>query len=217
MAGGLSDIPMMFGLSDKQFSLVGYVAVSWNSAEEGFEERIWQLASWPDDFGRLITSDMQNVSRILLYKNLLRREVRDSQLLEEGILFADFFDALRTRRNDIVHALPRYDWKESGFTSYIKRTAKPGSGTIKVKQVDFDFVALNQLISDLALLNLTDYVMFSKFQIYKNFHGSDEATIASAVHRVYWREPAVISDVRERLAALRQPPCPSTHQPPPRS
>ena len=97
----------MTGLNVDQLSAIGFITVSWNALERMVEFCIWAAAGWDDDVGGIVTTDLQNVSRKTLAQNLIHLRVTDDPtLLEDAEVAIAFFDAMRTRRNDLVHGLP---------------------------------------------------------------------------------------------------------------
>src|SRR5271163_4717015 len=100
--------PHPFGLSEEQLRLIGLIAISWNNLETELEERIWQLGKWPSPIGTFVTNRMTTVPRIQLFRNLLKHQITDESLQNDAETWCSFFDKLRGRRNDFVHAVPRF-------------------------------------------------------------------------------------------------------------
>ena len=157
--------PHSFGLSAEQLRLIGLIAISWNNLETGLEERIWQLGKWSAPIGAFVTNRMTTVPRIELFKNLVRHQITNASLQTDAETWCRFFDKLRGRRNDFVHAIPRFG--VDSFDSYIKRQTK-GSGTINITTHNLSVAELKNLCLDLRLCETESYLLFKKIMRFFN-------------------------------------------------
>jgi hypothetical protein len=163
--------PHSFGLSEEQLRLIGLIAISWNNLEVDLEERIWQLDKWSAPIGTFVTNHMTTVPRIELFKNLVRYQITNESLRTDAETWCRFFDRLRGRRNDFVHAIPRFG--PDGFDSYIKRQTKGGGGTIKITAHNLSVAELENLSWDLRLCETGSYLLFEKMMRFFNGVSSD--------------------------------------------
>ena len=158
--------PHAFGLSDEQLRLIGLIAISWNNLETELEERIWQLGKWSAAIGAFVTNHMTTVTRIELFKNLIRHQITNASLQIDAETWCRFFDKLRGRRNDFVHAIPRFG--TAGFDSYIKRQTRGRGGTIKITTHNLRAVELTNLCLNLRLCEAGSYFLFERMMRFFN-------------------------------------------------
>lgn len=126
---------LRFGLSGDTIRLIGQGALLWNTAEIELVDMIGAIVDWPVAVGRVVTVDLQNVSRIQLALNLLALSGVDPNVAGHTRAVLDLFDQLRVTRNAIIHGIPALHMdrpKESGIV--VKVEAKQGDGTLKVKE-----------------------------------------------------------------------------------
>ena len=203
--------PSSFGLTDTQLRLIGKVAISWNDLEAQLEERIWQIAKWDKTIGAFVTTHMHNIPRVLLFNNLVNHVISDAHLRDYATTWVAMFDKVRERRNDVVHALPHFNIRE-GFDTYVKRTTKKGTGTVKVTAHDFDTAAVSLIASDTVLCSVGSYVLYEKISRYLN----GGVTQLPADDSGYELERVIVARIQTRLTELRrQHPAQGNTQPQP--
>jgi hypothetical protein len=202
--------PSAFDLSTTQLKLVGLIALNWNSAEAWLAVLIGVIAEWATDVGQLVTAD---VSRLQLFCNLGQRLIEDKQLVEELLLYAEFFDKLRVLRNDFIHALPTSEWhsgKRAFEYTYVKRTAKAGKGTISEKQIVPTKEAMTTLARDITLSRYCATAIAVKLVRYhelKTRHKVESSSERSKrIHSSTGVGRSAIDRTRKRLVELRSPP-----------
>ena len=185
------------------------VAISWNNLEADLEERIWQIAKWSNSVGAFVTTHMPNSAKLELFNNLVSFAIDDEALRGYSVAWFSFFDKVRERRNNVVHALPRFG--ATGFDSYVKRATRKGKGTISLIEHEFDAATVESVVRDIRLCEAGSYVLFSKLMRFFNsisLPSNEEPEI----------EQIIVTRLRERLAELsRQYPAKGRHQTGPQS
>lgn len=205
------------GMDDRKLRAIGVATLLWNSIEFDFQELIWVIANWSPRDGSLVTTDMQNVSRTQLARNMLNRKIDNDRLKGEAATIIDYFDECRVMRNKLVHGIPVYDdnQKISGRIAHFE--ARRGTGEISIKHIE---VTQNYLILLLAdLLTCADGIgdAVRKIQNLRQYQRDaairERFTLEGFVFD--YRAPSFdIDGVRNRLKALRsQPPAPNKNPP----
>ena len=141
---------LMTGFTDEQLRFIGEMAVVWNSNEKVFERLIWRIANWGSDEGALVTTDLGNVSKETLARNLAYLNLKSATCFDFVIATIDFHTELRIRRNNLLHSLPITQSSEAA-TKAEKRSAKKGQGTITTTNHDASVASLEELSRMLAL------------------------------------------------------------------
>ena len=88
---GLPFHRQMTGLTDEQIHAIGFITIAWNGCERILETVIWTAAGWEGWIGSAVTSDLQNVARTTLAKNVISLCVKDdTRLTAEALGPVDF-------------------------------------------------------------------------------------------------------------------------------
>jgi hypothetical protein len=162
MAGNIHSDPdnwLRTGLTDARLRNIGVITVIWNSVEFDLQEIITALLGCHPEVGLFITSEMQNVSRYQLAKNLSNRNLADARLKEDVLRALEFFELCRMRRNVVVHAMPVYDEDKKELSGRMAKVdAKRGSGEIRFTHYRLDDKYIEALTWDLHVCRqaLTD-------------------------------------------------------------
>lgn len=141
-------------LSNNQLRMIGKIAILWNSSEVHFEQLIWLAANWSNRTGALVTTDMPNVSRIQLARNFANLNIKVAPTREFTLETIKLFDAIRQRRNRVLHGLPVVEQSETIALKSESRSAKAGKGEIRRPASDISEKHLSFLIDSLAILNV---------------------------------------------------------------
>jgi len=199
------------GLEPDQLIVVGFVTIAWNLLERGIEVLIALTAEWKDPIGDFVTADMGNVTKAQLLANLITHRITDERLREESRSVLAFFDELRNRRNNLIHATMDWDTADENKEerpAHTKRSAKAGKGAVIKARIDCDLPALRQLGKDIELCYEAWREIYFKMHQFNYFHrhpkpGDDAATLAHYLHEIGPGTYENIAQTQIRLKALR--------------
>ncbi|MGA9846818.1 MAG: hypothetical protein WBQ45_04165 [Roseiarcus sp.] len=178
------------GLDDEHLASIGFVNFAWNALERKFASLVWVTAGWTQDVGEMVIASMGNVSLVMLFMNLLKRELRareDRQLWDQGAQTGILFDAIRDARNDMIHSFFFSD-PTSGIEGHFKpsvRKSKTGQAelrTVAMAQGDIDDMCF--AISD-CFESIDDLIL--KFWFRSRFLEAPAQAYEQAVHG--WQDP----------------------------
>lgn len=125
---------------------IGYVAAYWSLVEESLGVAIGFLLQLPPIVRAALTAEMSTVSRTQMIRTLI--EVSgDVNALADWTVLAREIDQLRSRRNDVVHAV----WEVAGHGHHSKRVKAKGRFRIDCKPVETaELMALAEAILDIS-------------------------------------------------------------------
>jgi hypothetical protein len=148
---GLPFHRQMTGLTDEQIHAIGFITIAWNGCERILETVIWTAAGWEGWIGSAVTSDLQNVARTTLAKNVISLCVKDdTRLTAEALDVLAFFDINRSRRNNLVHGLPLHMREGSAPDMLYRSKATAGTGMTQELGTDVSPQALSALAQDIV-------------------------------------------------------------------
>jgi len=203
------------GLTNKQLRDVGLITIVWNASEFDLQELIITLGGWSPWQGFLVTTDLQNVSRLQLGLNLLRHGYKNQRLFDDVDRALQFFDECRKCRNSLVHGIPVLDdgGKLSGRLA--RFDAKQAKGKIKISHLSCTSEHLEQLITDLWLCRMALTDARRKVSRYRGLASDAQDPLPSQLEKEifeYADQPLDIKLLQSRLDFLRsQPPTPSKY------
>ncbi len=138
----------------QRLQLIGQIASDWTLCEQILEFVIWTLIGVDHKIGECITTDLPNLTRQTIAKNLINRFHRQSANYDRYMLILTLFDECRQARNDAIHPLVLAS-PDDFFPVF--RSMKSGSGNIRIKpaqkepeELQITSHAIGWLMSELA-------------------------------------------------------------------
>lgn len=135
-------------VSMNELAAIGDLTVTWNSVEEHLQWFIWEVAGWDEEIGSAVTTDLGNVSRIQLALNL--SNLRLTTQISDVDIAMKFMEICRSKRNDVIHALPMAESNEPRVLR--KYSTKAGTGLRQKTDTPIDVVVLQTIIQDMMRL-----------------------------------------------------------------
>ena len=116
--------------ADERTTTIGLIATDWNLCEECLQIVIWDLAGLDHEMGECITTDMANLSRLNLAKNILNRFHKTEPFYTRLMQILALYDECRQARNFAIHNVIIAD--ENRYVA-ISRTMKSGRGVLNIR------------------------------------------------------------------------------------
>jgi hypothetical protein len=193
------------GLSEKQLAGIGFIALSWSGVEMGLSALIWDLAGMKSEIGRLVTTDLGNVSKATLFQNLVHQTINEPRLFAECEDLIFLYDHLRVQRNSTIHGIVKWGPSDDDGSFLVKESAKGGKGRVSQTVIDVSLETLDQLGADMVLCSEAIRQIYNKIWNFKFFYRahlkSDPTTASDFVHRNTESSDQIVR-LQTRLAGL---------------
>ncbi len=144
-------------LGSAEIHAIGLVAAEWGYAESLLELLIWTLAGIDQNRGRSITTHIGSVTRCHIAATLANDNLTGEKVIETKERFLKIiadFDALRAKRNGIIHAIwmiaqPSEEGAEYPIPVALKITAK---GQLKIDRRSLDVLEMREIVKEVTNL-----------------------------------------------------------------